>query len=178
MDKKTSCRAKAGQDAFCMDGIDLLFHYDPLSTDYDALIIGCHFLAEEIVEGSGTKGRRVGMNRLDACDGIGGSAEAAHLVGYAYRVSAGCVTFRKSVGETRGEGYGMTVFANDETDGGFWTSPGKRAVGEHYFDVELLGVVLRIPIGEYLVERIFGSLLFGDDTWVGVGSGIACADGA
>ena len=34
-----------------MDGIDLLFHYDPLSTDYDALIIGCHFLAEEVVEG-------------------------------------------------------------------------------------------------------------------------------
>ena len=70
MDKKTSCRAKAGQDAFCVDGIDLLFHYDPLTTDHDALVIGCHFLAEEIVEGRGTKGRRVGMNRLDACDGI------------------------------------------------------------------------------------------------------------
>ena len=178
MDKKTSCRAKAGQDAFCVDGIDLLFHHDSLTTDHDTLVIGCHFLAEEIVEGRGTKGRRVGKNRLDACDGIGGRAEASHLVGYAYRVSAGCVTFRQRVGETRGEGYGMAVFANDETDGGFWTSPGKRAVGEHYFDVELLGVVLRIPIGEHLVERIFGSLLLGDDTWVGVGSGIACADGA
>ena len=178
MDKKTSCRAKAGQDAFCMDGIDLLFHYDPLSTDYDALIIGCHFLAEEIVEGRGTKGRRVSMNRLDACDGIGGSAEAAHLVGCAYRVSAGSVTFGQGVGETGSEGYRVAVLANYEADGGFGTSPGERAVGEHYFDVELLGVVLRIPIGEYLVERIFGSLLFGDDTWVGVGSGIACADGA
>ena len=51
MDTKTSCRAKAGQDAFCMDGIDLLFHYDPLATDNDALVIGCHFLAEEVVDG-------------------------------------------------------------------------------------------------------------------------------
>ena len=178
MDKKASCRAKAGQDAFCVDMIILLFHYEPLTTDYDTLVIGCHSLAEEVVEGRGTKGRRVGMNRLDASDGIGGNAEAAHLVGYTYRVGAGSVTFGQGVGETSGECYGMAVLANDEADGGFGTSPGECAVGEHYFDVELFGVVLRIPIGEHLVERVFGSLLFGDDTWVGVGSGIACVDGA
>ena len=44
--QKTSCRANAGQDAFCVDGIDLLFHHDSLTTDHDALVIGCYFLAE------------------------------------------------------------------------------------------------------------------------------------
>ena len=71
---------------FCVDWIDLLFHHDSLATDHNSLVIGSYFLAEEIVEGYGTKGRRVGMNRLDACNGIGGSAEAAHLVGYTNRV--------------------------------------------------------------------------------------------
>ncbi len=118
------------------------------------------------------------MNRLDASDGIGGIAEAAHLVGYTYRVSASGVTFGQGVGETCGEGDWMAILANDEADGWFGKSPGERAVGEHYFDVELFGVILWIPVGEHLVERIFGSLLFGDDTRVGVGSGIACADGA
>ena len=51
MDTKTSCRAKAGQDAFCVDRIILLFHYDPLVAYHNALEIGCHFLAEEVVEG-------------------------------------------------------------------------------------------------------------------------------
>ena len=71
----------------------------------------------------------------------------------------------------------MAVLANYEATGWLGTSPSERAVGEHNFDAELLGVVLWMPIGEHLVERVLGSLLFVDDAWIGVCSGIASVDG-
>ena len=161
-----------------MDGIDLSFHHDSLATDHDTLVIGCYFLAEEVVEGRETKGRRVGMNRLDACYGIGGIAEAAHLVGYADGICAGWVTFGQGVVRIAGESYDLAILEYGKAKGTVGNVPGELIVAEHHFDALLLGVALRIPVGEHLVECVFCCLFFGDDTWVGVGSGIACVDGA
>ena len=49
--KKHPVEQKLCRMFFCVDMIILLFHYEPLTTDYDTLVIGCHSLAEEVVEG-------------------------------------------------------------------------------------------------------------------------------
>lgn len=91
-------------------------------------------MAEEIVEGCGTKGRRVGMNRLDARDGIGGSAEAAHQIGNAHRVGACRVTFGQGVVGIAREGHYLAILEYGKAKGTVGTGPGELVVAKHYFD--------------------------------------------